>query len=237
MIMKKNLLLLTAASLLGLTTMAQVKPSANKGGLIIKGGVNSANITINESGSVDDAKALTSFHVGAVLDLPLGEGVSLQPGLFYTGKGSKTQSGQENSNSYYKATSNPMYVELPVNLVGKIPLSGESNFFFGAGPYAAMGVAGKNKTEGKVFGVAFKSENDIVYSNDNPTTSQEENVGYGKIKKFDYGFNVMTGVDFGKLSLGANYGYGLAKLNSGSTNSANDKNKNRVLSFSVGVKL
>lgn len=237
MIMKKNILLLTAASVLGLTAMAQVKPSTNKGGLMIKGGVNSANITINENGNVDDAKALTSFHVGAVLDLPLSTGLSLQPGLYYTGKGSKTQSGQETSSSYYKATSNPMYVELPVNVVGKIPLGGASNFYFGAGPYAAMGVAGKNKTEGKVFGLAFKSENDIVYSNDDPTTSQEEGRGYGKLKKFDYGFNVLTGIDFGKLSLGANYGYGLAKLNSGSTNNANDKNKNRVLSVSVGIKL
>lgn len=235
--MKKNILLLTAASVLGLTAMAQVKPSTNKGGIIIKGGVNSANITINESGSVDDAKSLTSFHVGAVLDLPLSTGLSLQPGLYYTGKGSKTQNGQETSSSFYRATSNPRYVELPVNLVGKVPLGGETNFFFGAGPYAAMGVAGKNKAEGKVFGIPFKSENDIVYSNDDPTTSQEEGAGYGKLKKFDYGFNIMTGVDFGKLSLGANYGYGLAKLNSGSTNSANDKNKYRVVSFSVGINL
>ena len=235
--MKKNILLLTAASVLGLTAMSQVKPSSNKGGLILKGGVNNANITINESGSVDDAKSLTSFHVGAVLDLPLSTGLSLQPGLYYTGKGSKTQNGQETSSSFYRATSNPRYVELPVNLVGKVSLGGVSNFFFGAGPYAAMGVAGKNKAEGKVFGIPFKSENDIVYSNDDPTTSQEEGAGYGKLKKFDYGFNVMTGVDFGKLSLGANYGYGLAKLNSGSTNSADDKNKNRVVSFSVGIKL
>ena len=56
--MKKNILLLTAASVLGLTAMSQVKPSSNKGGLILKGGVNNANITINESGSVDDSKSL-----------------------------------------------------------------------------------------------------------------------------------------------------------------------------------
>ena len=235
--MKKNILLLTATSVLALTSMAQVAPSTNKGGLILKGGVNLANITITDNGSVDDAKGLTSFHAGAILDLPLTSGLSLQPGLLFTGKGSKTQQGQETSASYYKATSNPMYVELPVNFVGKIPMTGESNFFFGAGPYVAMGVAGKNKAEGKVFGASFKRENDIVFSNDDPTTSQEENAGYGKLKKFDYGFNVLTGVDFGKFSLGANYGYGLAKINSGSTNTADDKNKNRVLSFSLGIKL
>lgn len=235
--MKKKLLLMTAAGAFALTSMAQVAPSTNKGGVILKGGVNLANITIDKNGGVDDSKNLTSFHVGLILDLPLTSALSLQPGLLYTGKGSKTQQGQESGNSYYKATTNPTYVELPVNFVGKFPMTSESNFFFGAGPYVAMGVAGKNKAEGKIFGVAFNSENKINYSNDNPTTSQEENAGYGKLKRFDYGFNVLTGIDFGKFSLGANYGYGLAKLNSGSSNRADDKNKNRVLSFSLGVKL
>ncbi len=235
--MKKNFLLLAATSLIGFSTMAQVSPSSNKGGLIIKGGYNSANITIDNSGNIDDAKALSSFHVGAMLDLPLGEYVSLQPGLLYTGKGAKTQRGQTTSNNYYRATTNPMYVELPVNLVAKVPLTQTSNFFLGGGPYVAMGVAGKNKAEGKGFGLAFKTENDIVFSNDDPTTQQEENAGYNKLKKFDYGLNVTTGFDFGKYILGANYGYGLAKINSGTANSANDKNKNRVLSFSLGIKL
>lgn len=214
-------------------SMAQVAPSSNKGGLILKGGVNLANITISDNGSVNDAKQLTSFHLGALVDLPLSDGLSLQPGLFYTGKGSKTQRGQTTTNNYFRATTNPRYVELPVNIVGKIPLTQTLNFFVGAGPYAAMGVGGKNKVEK----IGVQTEKDIVFSNDDPTTSQEENAGFGKMKRFDYGFNVLTGVDFGKFSLGANYGYGLAKLTSGTTNNANDKNKNRVLSFSLGIKL
>lgn len=235
--MKKYILTVTAAAIAGLTSIAQVVPATNKGGLIIKGGVNLANITIDKSGSVDEAKMLTSYQVGAIVDLPLSSYLSLQPGLLYTGKGSKTQRGTESNANYYKATSNPMYVELPLNLVGKIPLTGESNFYFGAGPYAAMGVSGKNKAEGKTFGIGFKSENDIVFSKDDPTTSQEENAGYGKLKKFDYGFNVLAGFDFGNYTLGANYGYGLAKINSGVSNSADDKNKHRVLNFSLGIKL
>ncbi len=235
--MKKNFLLLSALSVLSLASMAQVAPANNKGGLIIKGGVNLANITIDPNGRVDEAKQLTSFQVGAILDLPVSSFLSIQPGLLFTGKGSKTQQGQETNSSYYKATTNPMYVELPLNFVGKIPLTNTSNFYFGAGPYAAVGVSGKNKTEGKVFGASFKKENDIIYSKDNPLTSQEENGGYGKLKKFDYGFNVTTGLDLGNVILGANYGYGLAKINSGSSDRANDNNKHRVLSFTVGVKL
>jgi hypothetical protein len=235
--MKKQILLMTAASVVALTSMAQVAPSTNKGGIKLKGGVNLANITKDNDGNVDDANGLTSFHVGAILDVPLSDFLSLQPGLLYTGKGSKTQSGQQGSTFYYKAKSNPMYVELPVNFVGKIPLTSASHFFFGAGPYAAVGVGGKNKVEGTAVGIAFNREEDIDFSDDDPTTSQEENAGYGKLKRFDYGFNVLTGVEFGKFSLGANYGYGLAKINSGASNREDDKNKHRVLSFSLGIKL
>ena len=229
--------MLTTAGLFAMATFAQVAPSTNKGGLKIVGGVNLANITIDDNGRVDESKQLTSFRVGAILDLPLGDALSLQPGLLYTGKGAKTQQGSESSASYYRATTNPMYVELPVNLVGKIPMTSTSNFFFGAGPYVAAGVGGKNKTEGKLFNAVFKKESDINFSNDNPLTGGEEDQGYGKLKRFDYGFNVLTGLDLGKFSVGANYGYGLAKINSGSSNRANDKNKHRVLSFTLGVKI
>ncbi len=229
--------MLTTAGLFAMASFAQVAPSTNKGGLKVIGGVNLANVTIDNNGRVDESNGLTSFQVGAILDLPLGDGLSLQPGLLYTGKGSKTQQGSESSASFYRATTNPRYVELPVNLVGKIPMTGSSNFYFGAGPYVAAGIGGKNKVNGKLFGVAFNRETDINFSNDNPLTSTEENQGYGKLKRFDYGFNVLTGLDLGKFSVGANYGYGLAKINSGSSNRANDKNKHRVLSFTLGVKI
>lgn len=235
--MTKKLFLSAAVSMMTLASIAQVVPSTNRGGLILKGGVNLANVTIDKNGGIDEAKQLTTFHVGAVLDLPVSDGFSIQPGLLYTGKGSKTQQGQETNASYFKASSNPMYVELPLNFVGKIPLTNSSNFYFGAGPYAAVGVGGKNRTEGKVFGIAFNRETEINYTNDNPTTSQEEGAGYGRLKRFDYGFNVTTGIDMGKFLLGANYGYGLAKINSGTSSRADDLNKHRVLSFSVGVKL
>jgi hypothetical protein len=130
-----------------------------------------------------------------------------------------------------------MYLELPLNLVGKIPLGSNIKFLIGAGPYAAMGVSGENRTEGKKLLVAFKEDQKILYSNDDPSTAAEENGGYGKLKRFDYGFNALAGLDFGKASLALNYGYGLVKVNSGTNNRDDDNNKHRVLSLTLGVKL
>src|SRR4249919_2220951 len=212
--------------------------NAQKSSLIIKGGLNLANISVSENGRIDDAKTLTSFQAGFIGDFSLCEFASLQPGLLVTGKGSKTQSGEPTDANYFKATTNPIYLEVPLNLVFKFGADGGPNFFAGAGPYLAIGIAGKNKTEGKFLGTSFSSENGIVWSDDDPTTlNYEEGAGFGTMKRFDYGLNGTAGIDLKKAVLSVNYGWGLAKLQSGSNSSEDDNNKHRVLSFTIGFKL
>ena len=137
--MRKHNLLFLAACMVGFAVTAQVKPSPNKGGFMLKGGVNLANISVTENGRVDDANGITSFHAGIGIDLPLSAGLSLQPGLLLSGKGAKTQFGETTDATYWRATSKPLYVELPLNLVGKIPLSEYTRLYVGAGGYAAAG--------------------------------------------------------------------------------------------------
>src|SRR3712207_6068387 len=120
--MKKIFLSVAAISLMSLGAMSQANIAPNLGGFIIRGGVNLANISVTNNGRVDKANSLTSFHAGIGYDIPLSNFFSLQPGLVYTGKGAKTQLGKEIDNFYYKATSNPMYLELPVNFVAKLPV-------------------------------------------------------------------------------------------------------------------
>lgn len=204
---------------------------------VLKGGVNLANISITNDGDVDENRSLVSFHIGLSGDVKLTSLLYLQPGIFFTGKGSKTESGDPNGNTWFRATSNPYYVELPVNLVFKTP-GKELRFFAGAGPYLAAGLAGKNKVEGKFLGAAFNSENSIEWSNDDPSTlNYEEGAGYGIMKRFDYGANILAGIEFSNSVLSVNYGHGLAKLQSGGNNSADDKNKHRVISLTLGIKL
>src|SRR6186713_1301918 len=211
--------------------------NAQKSSIILRGGLNLANITITEGGRVDDAKTLTSFQAGFIGDVSLCKSVSLQPGLLITGKGSKTQSGESTDANYFKATTNPIYLEVPLNLVVKFGANDGPNFFVGAGPYLAIGIAGKNKTEGKFLGTSFSSESDIVWSDDDPTTlDYEEGAGFGIMKRFDYGLNGTAGIDLKKAVISVNYGLGLAKLQSGSNNE-DDNNKHRVLSFTIGFKL
>ena len=88
------------------------------------------------------------------------------------------------------------------------------------------------------MGIAFSSEKDIEWSEDDPSTlNYEEGSGYGIMKRFDYGLNAIAGIQTKNIVLSANYGLGLAKLQSGSAARADDVNKHRVISFSVGIKL
>ena len=230
--MKKYVLLILPSLFILLTVNAQ------RSSVILRGGLNLANVSISENGRVDDAKTLTSFQAGFIGDISLNQFISLQPGLLVTGKGSKTQSGETTDNNYFKATTNPIYLEVPLNLVFKFGTSDGPNFFAGAGPYLAIGIAGKNKTEGKFLGTFFSNESDIVWSDDDPTTLEyEEGAGFGIMKRFDYGLNGTAGIDLKKAVISVNYGLGLAKLQSGTESSDDDNNKHRVLSFTIGFKL
>jgi hypothetical protein len=228
----KRFVYLFVISSFSLTSFAQ------KGSAWLKGGANFANVSYKSNGDVDDANMLTSFHVGIMGDITFEEVLSIQPGIIFTGKGAKIQSGKSTDLNYYKATANPYYVEIPVNVAFKMPISKESNFYIGAGPYIAMGVGGKRKIEGKTLGVAYSSKENIEYSSDDPTTfNNEEGTGLGVMKRFDYGLNATAGFQLEGGMIALNYGYGLAKLQSGSNSSEDNNNKHRVLSISVGFKL
>ncbi|RYZ28304.1 MAG: PorT family protein [Chitinophagaceae bacterium] len=205
----------------------------------IRGGLNLANVSVTESGRVNEANQLTSFQVGVIGEIPLGTSVlSLQPGLLYTGKGSKIQEGTAGQSGYYKQTFNPRYLEVPVNLVFKAPIASSTRFFIGAGPYAAIGIGGDVKTEGtNILGQTYTRENDIKFSSDDPTTfNEEEGAGLGLVRRFDYGLNGTAGFEGRNLVLGVNYGLGLAKLQSGTNSGDDGSNKHRVLSVTLGFK-
>ena len=230
--MKRKLTLLSFAFLVIVVSEAQ------KPGTILRGGLNLANVSTTSSGKIDKANTLASFQGGIIGDLNISEFVAFQPGFLVTGKGSKTQDGNPSDANYFKATTNPIYLEIPVNLIFKAPIDKDSKFFAGAGPYLAIGIAGKNKTEGNFLGSAFSSEKDIDWSNDDPSTlNYEEGAGFGIMKRFDYGLNGTAGFEMKNTVLSVNYGLGLAKLQSGSNSSADDNNKHRVLSFTIGFKL
>jgi hypothetical protein len=228
--MTKKIILSFAALAISFAAMSQARVG-------VKGGWNLSSISVNNDGSVDNDKSLSGFNIGVIADFPLVPRIlSFQPGVFYTTKGAKLESGDKNSTTsvYRKFTTRPSYIEVPLNIVGKIPVGADTRLFAGIGPYFAFGVAGKNKVSSSIGGVTTTTESDIKWDDDTPFNTGDPNQGYDKLKRFDWGGNLMVGAEIHGLILSAQYGLGFAKINSGGDDSRNDKNKNRVFSLSAG---
>ncbi len=203
-----------------------------------QGGLNLANITSTGDGDTEDNAALATFNAGLMGRFGLSKMIDLESGILLTGRGSKAETYFNGGNDYVKAKFNPLYVEVPLNLVVNIPLQSKTGLFVHAGPYAAVGIGGKSKLESKLGLITTESERDIEFSDDDPFTSAQEDAAYDKLKRFDFGLNFGAGLDLNSIILKANYGLGLTKIGSTeSNNSADDKNKYRVLSISVGIPL
>ena len=209
-----------------------------KSQIYVQGGLNLANITETKSGQTQDNKMLTTFNAGILGRTNSTEAIALETGLLIQGRGAKanTYLNTSTDDNYVKAKFNPLYLELPVNLILRLPMESKNNIFFNAGPYIAMGIGGKSTIDTKFLGSETHSTSNIKFNNDDPSTTEQEGASYDRLKRFDYGVNVGAGLDVGKLLLKVNYGFGLAKINSTETNnSSDDKNKYRTISISLGV--
>ena len=222
----KKIALLAVAFLAGTTAFAQTTTSSMSGtgskwGL--KVGVNIPKYSYHvDDGENPETGTITNFHVTGYADLPLGTHLAVQPGLSLQGKGGKF-SEVDVLGTTYESKQSTMWIEVPVNLVAKLPLGiGGSNLFVGAGPYAAYGIAGQNKIE-----------------NDDNGDEVSRDVKFGDsdgddLKALDLGFNFIGGIQLGSgVNVSAGYGLGINDLRP-NNGSSDGKLTNRVWSFSLG---
>lgn len=201
----------------------------------IKGGWNSANITNSREGSIDNDKRLNTFNAGVVGAIPLGSTFEIRTGLDWQSKGLESSTTiVEGVKTTYKV--NPMYLELPVNFAIMLPFNEKVKAYIGAGPYAAVGLAGKIKTTTETGSVTNTISDNIQWGNDDPLEGSDRNgtVGSGQFKRFDFGANIIGGLDFGRFGVHAQYGLGLTNTAPGGSNdnNANKSNQHRTLGVS-----
>ena len=139
--MKKLLLALVLTTAFTSSTKAQV---------YVQGGLNLANITKTNDGQTEKNNILPSFNVGILGGFDLSENLTLNRACYLSGHGSKAETYFNGGTDYVKSKFNPLYIQVPLNAVVKIPLEKNSGIFFNAGPYVAIGVGGKSKRESKL---------------------------------------------------------------------------------------
>ena len=147
----KGLLGLVAACAMALVCTPSVQAQSADGEGIsfgFRAGVNLSNAAMNDDAKRGtDPKMLAGFHVGAIVDIPVMQSLYVQPGLYFSTKGVKT----EYENSEYpeensETSVNAMYLEIPINVSWRYNFSDMLQLQVYTGPYFAVGVGGKTKT-------------------------------------------------------------------------------------------
>jgi outer membrane protein OmpA-like peptidoglycan-associated protein len=153
----------------------------------------------------------SGFQLGVIIEVPLGKGLFFQPAITYTSKGRKYDRNNDSITSlitdtiYNKQTLNLGYIEIPLNLTYKVPLTAnhKNSFFISAGPYLGFFYSG-NITSESLTGSTNKFS-----SVSNPVT-----VGKGPdtYKTFDFGLNGRAGFELGNFLLSAYFSQGLSNF-------------------------
>jgi Outer membrane protein beta-barrel domain len=169
----------------------------------VKGGINFTNLYVDD---VEDERMKVGFNLGLFAKLPVTPGLSIQPELLYSVKGSKVtyDLGVLGSNEY---RFNLNYVEVPVLAVINV----SKNFNVHAGGYAAY------LAQANIKKVVDDGPNDEI------ADLNEDN-----FNRFDYGLVGGLGIDIENVTIGARYNYGLREVgkadNFGSRALKNSKN-------------
>lgn len=200
----------------------------------VKGGVNLATVALTGSYVTQNIKNgvsnITSYYFGGYAQLPISKYFSLQAGVSLSGKGSKSDFVVNQTVPFlgtipvnYKRETNIMYLETPLNAVLNY-----RNFYVGAGPYFAYGIAGTEKVN--VTGNIFGNNTQLQPPKDGKVKFGENG---GEITPFDYGANFLLGYQLKNgFNLGVNYGLGIGQTNI--IAGYDVKASNRVLSVLLG---
>jgi len=189
--------LLLILFLFPICTIGQVK-------IGVQGGFSMSKTDMNTSFSDLKLNYKLGPLVGVMVGMNLGEtNFSIMQEINYVFKGAKI-TGTDNSQGtavQVNGSHTTRYIEFPLNILYYLP-AGNGHFFVGGGPYAALGIGGKNKI---TYELASTPEVEDI--------SVEFGSGPNQLKAFDYGVQGQLGYKLGYGSyVRAFYSYGLANL-------------------------
>jgi hypothetical protein len=136
--MKKMMLTTIALVSLVMISNAQFRVGIKAGGNISK-----QRINVSEGNSLYSNDNSNNYHAGVITEFNLGKNLYLQPQLLYTRKGSTLLSSTGAADAKLRIH----YLEMPMNLVYKVPVS-FGYLFGGAGGAISYGISGKQTQAG-----------------------------------------------------------------------------------------
>ncbi|MDT3405048.1 porin family protein [Mucilaginibacter terrae] len=233
--MKKTLLTALAA-LSFCTAFAQFPAPPVQTTFGIKAGVNrtTMSLTADASGLIINPGYSTNFSAGVFADVAVTERFSIQPGVYYSGKGFsyKHYEQQIDGTSTYtydaNLKSNIAYIQVPVNFLFNSTFNA-GRLFIGGGPFAAVAI----KASASGYIKERYEDGPFVIDLDGDVDPNVEIGTQDGVKRLDYGVTGLAGFRLNNgFLVSANYDYGIANIN-GDKNSQG-KAKTRTITLSLG---
>jgi len=198
----------------------------------LKGGLNLANVIGDDA---DDTNFRFGFAIGGFITYSLNEQLAIQPEIFYSSKGRKSENKESESYQIYrytmynKASTSLNYLEIPV--LGVFSLNQNIRMF--AGPYLDFYLNGASHDD-----YTEKVEYLDPYTNEWITDDEESDSDSDDIESDAVnspGFGLILGAEFitGQISFGARYSIGLSNI----PDDNDYKFKHQVIQFLVGFSI
>ena len=154
----------------------------------------------------------SGVQLGVIVEIPIGhKGFFFQPAITYTSKGRKYAKNNDSATSvatdtvYTRQTLNLGYIDVPLNITYKLPLSAnhKNSFFISAGPSISFFYNGK-------------ITNESLTNTANKYTNESDPLSVGKgpntYKTVDLGVNARAGFELGNVLLSAYFSQGLTSF-------------------------
>jgi hypothetical protein len=194
----------------------------------IKGGINIADLEIDDPSGGEETDTRTVFGVGAYAEFGIGDVFAIQPEVLYAPKGATDQGEVAEPEEAVELTFKLNYIEVPLLLKARIPVK---NSAVTPSLYVGPVVAFETKCEVEATNASLS----VSASCDTIGEFGEENI---ETKSVDFGIALGAGlaIPVGPVVLVGDVRYTLGLTDINDTAALDEVNiKNRVWSFSVGA--
>jgi len=201
--LKRNTILLFALAAITVSVHAQIRPG-------IKLGYNFGGVMADYRGdkTPEDLKKTAgdpgNFHMksgfqgGLIVDCPISDVLAIQPGARFAMQGFMDK---YTSNGEVIRKFSLYYLQVPVYIQYRLNVYEDTNVLFQAGPYAGMGLFGRQSFNRKGKSQELSdSQKKITFGVDNDIQNA-----------FDYGIGAGVGIEYNRFQLMFAYDFGLAQ--------------------------
>lgn len=199
--------------------------------LYIKGGFNMSRMFVKFNGTDTNTMYQPGFHIGAIIDYPSNDLLSLETGLFLTTRGEKTHLifnlGVPIGRIDNSEATTLYYLDLPIRIRAAYNVGKRIKIFAVAGPHFDFGLAGKMKSTAKFLDT-------VRVAHDKRNIKWGKDYNNDQYERFDTGLSFGGGLKVSSVLFDVTYNMGLYDISP--LDLYGETVKNRNLEISVGYR-